>query len=401
MNLLAWLSAALAVLPLLIAAANLRRFKPPRPPAFAETRVSILIPARNEAATIEAAVRGALANTGVQIEVLVLDDDSADTTAEIVARLAAADDRVRLCKAPPLPPGWAGKQRACHLLSEQARFEVLMFVDADVQLAPAAAARAAGFLLNEATLGMVSGFPRELTASLAERLVIPWIHVLLLGYLPMDRMRASTSPAYAAACGQWVVARANAYRQVGGHAAAPASRHDGTSLPRTFRAAGWRTDVFDGSGLAQCRMYTDLPSVWHGFAKSAGEGMATPTALPVWTLLIGAGHVLPALWLVIGLAAALSGLGLSGDAFSGAAFLGAAFVGTAFPGIALAGGIGLAANWALRFMLCARFEQSWLSGWLHPVGAVLVLAIQWLSLLGHLRGRPSEWRGRRYLRQPR
>lgn len=375
MTVLSWLSAALAALPLLVALANLRQFQRPRAAAFAGTRVSILIPARNEAATIEAAVRGALASTGVQVEVLVLDDDSSDGTAEIVARLAAADDRVRLLKAPPLAPGWAGKQRACHLLSQQARFEVLMFADADVQFAPEAASRAARCLLAKSDLGMVSGFPCELTLSWAERLVIPWIHVLLLGYLPMGRMRSSTSPAYAAACGQWVVARAHAYRQVGGHAAAPASRHDGTSLPRSFRAGGWRTDVFDGSRLAQCRMYTDLPTVWHGFAKSAGEGLATPAALPVWTMLIGVGHVLPPLFLATGLA-----LGR--------------------PAVAIAGGIGLAANWVLRFLLCVRFGQSWLGAWLHPVGAVFVLAIQWVALLGHLRGRPSEWRGRRYVRQP-
>ena len=375
MLLIAWAAAVLALLPLLIAWVNLRRFMPPRVPAFTGTRVSILIPARNEAETIGAALSSALASTGVEIEVLVLDDDSADGTGEIVARLAEVDARVRLLKPPPLPPGWAGKQRACHLLSEAARFEVLMFVDADVRLAPDAASLASGFLLGNPKLGMASGFPQESTVSLAEQLVIPWIHVLLLGYLPMDRMRASASPAYAAACGQWVVARALAYRQVGGHAAAPASRHDGTSLPRTFRAAGWSTDVFDGTGLAHCRMYTDLRSVWNGFAKSAGEGMATPAALPVWTLLIGAGHVLPLLLLITGLVSER-------------------------PGVAWAGGIGLAANWALRFLLCARFKQAWLGAWLHPLGAMLVLAIQWVALVRYLRGRPSEWRGRRYLRQP-
>ncbi len=371
---LAWAAAALALLPLLLALLNLRSFARPQALPPPGTAVSILIPARNEAKTVARTVRCALASIAVEVEVLVLDDDSDDDTAAIVSGLAKGDARVRLLSAPPLPPGWAGKQRACHLLSESARFETLMFIDADLLLAPEAAALAAGFLLADDRRGMVSGFPREVAQSWAEQLVIPWIHVLLLGYLPMDRMRRSTAPAYAAACGQWVVASRSAYRAVRGHAASPGSLHDGISLPRVFRAAGWRTDVFDGSTLASCRMYEDLRSVWRGFGKSAGEGMATSTALPVWSLLIVGGHVLPTVLLLAGLAFGQ-------------------------PHVALAGGAGVAFNLVLRLLLCARFKQSLLGALLHPCGACLVLAIQWHALLRHLVGRPNRWRGRYYVRQ--
>lgn len=369
---LAWAAAALALLPLILAALNLLIFARPqaRPPAG--TAVSILIPARNEAKTIAETVRRALASTVVEVEVLVLDDDSTDDTAGIVSRLAERDRRVRLLRAPPLSPGWAGKQRACHLLSEQARFETLMFIDADLLLASDAAASAAGFLLADERRGLVSGFPREVAVSWAEQLVIPWIHVLLLGYLPMYPMRRSNSPAYAAACGQWVVARRSAYREVRGHAASPDSLHDGLSLPRVFRAAGWGTDIFDGSTLASCRMYEDFRSVWLGFGKSGGEGMATPVALPMWTLLIVGGHVLPIVLLVAGLA--------SGQ-----------------PQMAVAGGAGTAFNLVLRLLLCARFKQPLVGALLHPVGACLVLAIQWHALLRYLLGRPNRWRGRYYV----
>ena len=100
--------------------------------------------------------------------------------------------------------------------------------------------------------------------------------MLLLGYLPMDLMRRRRA-CLCGGCGQWVVARRSAYREVHGHAASPGSLHDGISLPRVFRAAGWGTDIFDASTLASCRMYEDFRSVWLGFGKSAGEGMATPT----------------------------------------------------------------------------------------------------------------------------
>ena len=80
-----------------------------------------------------------------------------------------------------------------------------MFVDVDVELAPGAAAAAAGLLLGRERLGLVSGFPRQIAIGVAERLVVPWIHVLLLGYLPMDRMRRSSHRRTAprAASGSW------------------------------------------------------------------------------------------------------------------------------------------------------------------------------------------------------
>ncbi len=371
----AWLATALAALPLLMAWRNLPGFTRPVDAPPAATGVSILLPARNEAADIERAVRAALASRGVAIEVIVLDDDSNDDTGAIVARIAAEDPRLRLLRPPPLPPGWAGKQRACHLMSEAARHDVLMFVDVDVRLQPDAAARAAARLLAEPRLGMVSGFPREITVGLAEKLVIPWIHVLLLGYLPMARMRRTSVPSYAAACGQWIVARRAAYRAVGGHAATPSSRHDGTSLPRTFRIGGWRTDVFDGSTLASCRMYDRFGAVWRGFAKNPGEGMTTALALPVWTVLIGAGHVAPWLLLVAGLATRRSDLWVPAAC-------------------------GVVANLSLRSLLCVRLGLSRVGAVLHPLGASLMLVNQWAALLGHRLGRPSTWRGRHYVAPP-
>jgi glycosyltransferase involved in cell wall biosynthesis len=370
----AWGSAALALLPLVMAWRNLRLFTVPQASPPVGTRVSILIPARDEERNILSTVQLALASTGVEIEVVVLDDHSSDRSADIVRRLAREDARVRLESAPALPPGWAGKQHACHVLAQRARFDVLMFVDADVQLSPGAAAHATALLLADARHGMVSGFPQQQTVSLAERLVVPWIHLLLLGYLPMQRMRRSTAPSYAAACGQWVIARREAYREVGGHGADPASRHDGLSLPRAFRARGWKTHIFDGTGLALCRMYRDLPSVWHGFGKSAGEGMASAHAYPLWLLLIGAGHVLPWLLLVLGLA--------TGD-----------------PRASLAAAVGVLANITLRLLLRRRFKQAWSGALLHPIGATMVLAINAAAWARHLLGRQSTWRGRAYRRR--
>src|SRR5215210_4005715 len=107
-----WLCLGLTALPAALGVHNLRRL-PSLRGERAEGLVSVLIPARDEAANIEACVTAALASRGVAVEVVVMDDGSTDGTAGIVQHLAAADPRVRLVAAPPLPPDWTGKVHAC------------------------------------------------------------------------------------------------------------------------------------------------------------------------------------------------------------------------------------------------------------------------------------------------
>ncbi|HSF39970.1 MAG TPA: glycosyltransferase, partial [Thermoanaerobaculia bacterium] len=141
---LAVAAALCALLPALVFRRNLRLFAPPPRPAAGGPRpsISVLIPARNEEGAIGGAVEAALASAGVDLEVVVLDDQSEDRTAEVVRGIAARDPRVRLKTAPPLPAGWCGKQHACAILARHARNPLLLFVDADVRLAPSGLARA-------------------------------------------------------------------------------------------------------------------------------------------------------------------------------------------------------------------------------------------------------------------
>lgn len=368
---LATVAVSLALLYAALTVINLLVFRPPGPaPEAARPRVSLLIPARDEAHNIDGVLSAALASEGVDLEVVVLDDGSTDGTGARVRAWAEADPRVRLIQGPSLPRGWNGKQHACWNLARAAAHDVLAWQDADVRLAPGALARLAAHL-ERRRLDLVSGFPREVTGSLAEALVIPQIHVLLLGYLPLPFARLFRAKGLAAGCGQLMMARRQPYLAMGGHGAIRASRHDGVTLPRAFRAAGLRTDFVDASSLAACRMYEGAEQVWRGFAKNATEGMAKPVALPVWTVLLGGGHVLP--FLLVPLAE----LARDAEALRLAA-------------------IGVALVWGARTMLAARVQQSALSVLLHPLGVVLVLAIQWAALVSAWRGVPQSWRGRTY-----
>lgn len=358
-----------ALLPALLFRSNLRAYRPPPPGAAAPAGVSVLIPARNEEATIAAAVNSVLASRGVEFEVVVLDDQSEDATAEVVTSLALKDSRVHLLQGQPLPPGWCGKQSACWALAHSARYPLLAFLDADVRLAPDALARLAAF--REASgAELVSGIPYQETGTLAEKLVIPLIHFVLLGFLPLTRMRRSLHPAYGAGCGQLFLAGREAYEASGGHAAIRASRHDGITLPRAFRAAGYRTDLCDLTDLATCRMYRTPSELWRGLAKNATEGLAAPALILPATLLLLCGQVLP--FLLLGACAWLA------------------------PSAACLALLAVVTAYCPRFAAAKRFRQSWLGAFLHPAGVLLFLAIQWHALARWASRRPATWKGRAY-----
>ena len=355
-----WIALLLAAGPFVLSLMNFRELRAPAA-ATRPQRVSVLIPARNEEANIGAAVAALLQSTGVVFEVVVLDDGSTDRTAAILGQID--DMRLRVIQGQPLPAGWSGKQYACATLAQAARYDLLVFTDADVRLAPDALVRMAGFM-DRHPVGLASGFPRQIVQSWSEQLLLPLIHFLLLGYLPMAAMRRSPSEMLGAGCGQLFIARRDAYFAAGGHGAIKASLHDGLTLPRAFRRAGQMTGLFDATGFASCRMYASASEVWSGLSKNATEGMAKPVALLVWTTLLLGGQVLPLiLMLTVPSTPAMAALVLA---------------------------IGL------RLLLAARFRQPEVSAMLHPFGIVALLIIQWAALVRTLRGRPATWRGRAY-----
>ncbi|MFM9956833.1 MAG: glycosyltransferase family 2 protein [Phycisphaerales bacterium] len=336
------------------------------------TKVAVCVPARNEEANLEACVRSVLLSTHAPIEVLVYDDQSTDATPTILARLAAEDSRVIAVETRPLPAGWNGKQHACFRMGEAAcsrGASWLLFTDADVRFEPGAVSAALAHA-QDRDAALVSTFPRQLTGSWAEHAVVPMIFFILFGYLPMPRMRRTLDPAASAGCGQFLFARADAYQSTGGHSAFKASMHDGIMMPRTFRRAGFRTDLFDGTELCQVRMYRGLAQTWRGFAKNAYEGLGSVPLLIFLTAAHLCGHVLPWAYLI-----AAWGF----DATS-----------TRWTGPALA---CIAAALAQRVMLARAFRHSPLSVALHPLGVLMMTAIQWHSLWLSVTGKRA-WRGR-------
>jgi hypothetical protein len=379
-----------AVVPALLFMANLRSYVPPllldsdAPVAS----ISVLIPARNEEANIGAALECVLANTCVAVEVLVLDDASTDATAAIVETIAARDARVRLMRSPELPVGWNGKQHACWQLARASNAPVMLFLDADVRLEPDAIARMTAFQ-RASGAALVSGFPRLVTIGFMEWMLLPLIHFVLLGFLPIERMRKTTDPAMAAGCGQFMMVERDAYFASGGHEAIRATMHDGLLLPRAFRKAGFRTDLADITELAQVRMYDSAAKVWLGLAKNATEGLAAPARIVPISLLLVLGQVMPILllagWIFL-VSIIVTGTGMSGTPLWTPWLVGCTAT------IVLA----FVASYLPRLLAVGRFRQPLKSALLHPVGIFLLLCVQWYGLARQVLGRPVGWRQREY-----
>ncbi len=366
----------LALVPAVLTVVNLLAYRPPPPVGDAPAPpISVMIPARNEEPLIAEAVASVLAYRG-PMEVIVADDGSEDRTAEIVESIAAGDDRVRLIRESGPPPGWNGKAYACWRLAHEARFDPFVFMDADVRLEPDALPRLARFMA-ESGADLASGFPRQVTVGFLERLLIPLIHFVMLGFMPIPAMRRTRMAALSAGCGQLIVARREAYFRVGGHAAIRTSRHDGVKLARAFRAAGSRVDLFDPTDVARCRLYRSAGEVWSGLSKNADEALAAPGLIVGMSAILLCGQVAPFFLAV-------------------AAVLGPPRPWTTDE-LAMVAAAVLAA-WAPRFAAAWRFRQSWLGALLHPIGVAVLVALQWHAFVGVLLNRPSLWKGRDRIR---
>ena len=276
---LAQVGALAATLLAVNTAVNLRQVKHLRPtsdpdagngpPLAIDERVSVLIPARNEASRIAECLASVLAQQGVpDLEILVLDDGSTDGTGEIAEHAVAGDPRVKVIHADDQPPpdGWRGKPWACHRLSEHATGSVLVFIDADVHLHPEAVAISVA-ALRSAGLHLVSPYPRQLAVGAVERLAQPLVTWSAFATLPMALARTG-NPAFSAAIGQFLVVDASAYRHAGGHEAVAAEVVEDVEVLRALKRSGYKGMPMIGGAIAECRMYTSPRDLYEGYAKS-------------------------------------------------------------------------------------------------------------------------------------
>ena len=336
--------------------------------------ISVLIPARNEEANIEVCLESLCKQDYPNYEVIVLDDASTDRTADIVARIATKDTRVKLLEGKPLPEGWAGKPYACHQLAGEARGSWLLFTDADTVHAPSVLRHVLGTALSSKA-ALISGFPYQRTTSIWQKMALPILfYFMLLCWMPLWWLQRSERALPSVAIGQFMFFSAQEYWSIGGHESVKDRIVEDVWLGREMTRNRYRQLTLDLSRLVSCQMYREFGPMWDGISR----WLYTAASLSVFGLFVLMAVVVllffaPFLWLAHGLL-------LSQPTFSWQMLV----------------GIQVAILLLGRFLVGRRFSQPKSSIFLHPLGIGFILVICLYAGYQCLTGAGMRWKGRIY-----
>jgi glycosyltransferase involved in cell wall biosynthesis len=239
--------------------------------------ISAIVPARNEEVSIERVVRSIAMQPEVS-EIVVVDDESTDGTGAILAELVLSVPALRVFETGELPRGWVGKNYAVTVGARAAAGDWLLFVDADTELLPGAVRRAiADAALYHAAL--VSYSPEQKLRSMGEEILIPFVFCRLAEHFSFERVNDPLS-ADAAANGQFLLIRRDAYEAVGGHEAVRGRVLEDVALARLVKGGGYNIYFAPGMGIVRTRMYRSFAAMWQGWTKNLYELVGgTPWAL--------------------------------------------------------------------------------------------------------------------------
>ncbi|HEX79126.1 MAG TPA: glycosyltransferase, partial [Dehalococcoidia bacterium] len=259
--------------------------KVPQPAPF----ISVLVPTRNEEANIAACLESLQKQDYPNFEILVLDDNSSDDTASIVMRIASGDSRIRLTSSKPLPKEWAGKPFACYQLAKEASGDWFLFVDADTTHAPHML-RSVLAIAMEQKISLLSGFPRQLSNSLPQKIVTPVWYFIIMSWMPIWLLQRFRKPKMSMSIGQFLLFPRNEYWRIGGHKAVKSRVLEDIWLGIETNLHGGRHIAIDLSSVVSCNMYRTLGDTWRGLARSIySVALISPLGL---TVLIILGYIL-------------------------------------------------------------------------------------------------------------
>ena len=262
----------------------------------AERSVSVLIPVRNEEHNIVLLLNDLMAADDNAIaEIIVYDDRSTDSTADLVAQFAELSPQIRIIIGDSLPEGWLGKNHACHILAAEARGDMLLFLDADVRLHPYAVSRAAA-TMTHLNVALLSVFPVQLMTCFGTRISIPIMNWILLSLLPLAAVRRFPQPSLAAANGQFMLFRTSVYRAIMPHLKFKNSPVEDMAIVSDLKRQGFPVATLLGRHDVDCRMYGSLGEAVSGFSKNVfrffgGSAVAAfafavvTTIAPLWIFL--------------------------------------------------------------------------------------------------------------------
>ncbi len=340
--------------------------------------VSIIVPARNEEASIARCLRGLLAQRYPQdaLEVIVVDDNSTDRTADIVRGFSSEHPNLQLIAAGELPGGWKGKPHACWQGAKVAKGAWLCFMDSDTSAQPTLTASALTYAQAE-EIDLLSLQPFQESGTFWERLIIPLGFLGLIFRIDLKQINDPRARR-GAANGQFILLRRPAYDAVDGHQGVRDEIVEDVALGDAVKKAGYRIQLMGGEALISTRMYRSFREIWEGLTKNAALVFGGAPQALAQSLLIVLGALSP--WVVPGIA--LRSMILSGGGQLPAAAL-------------IFSGLALVLMLLFHASLYQYFRVSPLFALLFPLGYLLLDAILLASVWRKLTGRLS-WKGRVY-----
>ena len=372
---LPWLAVPCVILWRLRRTTRLGAF-PPTLPTDAPL-VSVIVPARDESRNIEACVRSILATTWPAIEVIVVDDHSADGTGDIARRLGAQDARVRVTDNPDLPEEWMGKQWACHTGQLAARGTFLLFTDADTRHGPVLLARSMN-AMRERRADLFSVAGSQSMETFWERLLQPHVFGMLVArFGSTDRTNESRNPLDKIANGQFMLMRREVYDRTGGHEAVRTHVAEDLRFAQEWTRLGYSVQVVEGFDDMSTRMYAGFGEIWRGWGKNiwaAGRdtiqgGRAARALIRLVAPLVPLWEIAPTLAVVLAL------LGLAPAA------------------VGVWGGIAYALSTLYWVVMHVGLRAPAWYAVLNPLASCVLLA---LFVRAAWRGDRVEWKGREY-----
>jgi glycosyltransferase involved in cell wall biosynthesis len=220
-----------------------------------------------------------------QIEMIVFNDLSDDATAEIVAAFTMRDNRISMINADPLPEGWLGKNRACHILSQHARGEYFLFLDADVSVGNKLIVNAISYM-DRFGLALVSIFPKQIMLTWGEKITVPVMNYILLTLLPLILVKKSRFSSLAAANGQFMLFNSAVYKSLHPHEKMKNSLVEDIEIARYLKKEHYEVACLAGDRSIHCRMYSGAKDAVKGFSKnvSAFFGNSILLAFVFWLI---------------------------------------------------------------------------------------------------------------------
>ncbi len=355
----------------------------PAPPPPNAPLISICIPARNEENNIRHCVEAALAQDYPNLEVIVLDDRSTDSTLTQLKGIASRDSRLLPISGSDLPDGWAGKPHALFQASALARAAEgawLCFVDADTFLEPSAISSCHAKAI-ETNADLFTTINQQVLGSFWEKAVMPLVMTALsVGFSP--RKVNDPNRRDAVANGQFIMIRRTVYDAIGGHEKIKDQIVEDKAISEQVKWNGYHLVIADGMQVIRTRMYTSLAAMWEGWTKNIYLGLRDHPALLLLgafgaTLALIAALFLP-VWPLLGVIWYLHGGGWLA-------------VGVIVKSLIVWGALIYA-----RARVAQKMNISAWYAWTTPLGAGVFAAMMIVSAWKVISGQGVTWRGRKY-----